>query len=93
MKMEDKGLEESGRRWKAKKSLEDVYACGGENWEKSKKEKKTYFIVKIHYFNEENKKINDELLNSIEKIYYCDRIPMRMREKGDPLFYSTTQRL
>ena len=39
MKMEDKGMEESGRRWKVKKSLEDVYACQGENWEK------IYFIV------------------------------------------------
>ena len=30
--------------------------CGGENWEKTKKEK-IYFIVQIHYFNEWNKKI------------------------------------
>ena len=43
MKMEDKGMEEFGRRWKVKKSLEDVFACGGENWEKKKV--KIYFIV------------------------------------------------
>ena len=39
MKMEDRGIEESGRMWKVKvwRSLEGTYACGGENWEKKKK--------------------------------------------------------
>ena len=36
MKMEDRGMEEPRRMWKVKvwRSLEDTYACGGENWEK-----------------------------------------------------------
>ena len=33
-------VEESRRRRKVKKSLEDVYVWGGENWEKTKKKEK-----------------------------------------------------
>ena len=33
-------VKEFGRRWKVKKSLEDVYVWGGENWEKTKKKEK-----------------------------------------------------
>ena len=39
---------ESRRRWKVKewRSLEDTYTSGGENWEKTKKEKKYILLCR-----------------------------------------------